>query len=85
MSVDLYYTAPSDEVFEEIRQAAIRLWQTYDNQFGYVDEKVNAIKDIANVGDNWMYMVAMFDDQNQGKLFATLKPETVALIREAIS
>lgn len=85
MSIELYYTAPSNEVFEEIKQESIKIWQTYDNTYGYVDEKVDRIKDIANVGDNWMYMVSMFDYPNRLKLYSVLKPSTVELIEEALS
>lgn len=51
MTID-YYKAPSQEVFEDIKKNAIKIWKTYDNEFGYVDEKVNRIKDIQNVSDN---------------------------------
>ena len=64
----LYYTAPSDEIFEEVKQKAIEVWSGYDNQYGYVDEKVGQIKDIKNIQDNVMFIVAMFDSNNQKKL-----------------
>ncbi|KKM18393.1 hypothetical protein LCGC14_1666210, partial [marine sediment metagenome] len=32
---------------------------------GYADDKVGRIKDIKNIEDNFMYMVAMFDPSNQ--------------------
>ena len=64
----LYYTKPSDECFEEVKQAAIDVWNTYDNEYGYATEKINGIKDIKNVSDNLMYIVAMFDQNNQSKL-----------------
>lgn len=70
MNREEYYTAPIDEVFETIKQASIKLWQTYDNQFGYATEKVSRIKDIENVKDNTCYMVAMFDSSNQQKLLS---------------
>lgn len=85
MSQELYYTAPSDEMFEEIKREAIKIWESYDNAHGYVDEKVGSIKDIKNIKDNYMWMVAIFDPFNQDKLFAALKPETVARIVEAMS
>ncbi len=77
----LYYTAPKTEQFEEVKEKAIELWNTYDNEFGYVDEKVNSIKDIGNIRDNFMYIVAMFDIQNQSKLASKLSDETKLEIR----
>ena len=76
----LYYTPPTDEQFNELKEKAIEVWRTYDNEFGYVDEKVGRIKDIQNIQDNFMYMVAMFDATNQGILAGKLSKET----REAV-
>lgn len=77
----LYYTPPTDEQFDELKEKAIEIWNTYDNTYGYVDEKVGRIKDIKNVGDNFMYMVAMFDINNQAILASKLSDET----RQAVS
>jgi hypothetical protein len=85
MSTDLYYTAPSQEVFDEIKEVAISIWNTYDDTYGYASGKINSVKDIANVSDNWMYMCSMFDHINQAKLLSMVKPETAVLIREAMS
>ncbi len=84
MNQELYYTAPSDDVFEDIKANAIKIWQTYDDTYGYASEKIDRIKDIANVSDNYMYMVAMFDETNQAKLMQAVQPETAARIREAM-
>ena len=78
----LYYTAPSDEIFEEVKQKAIEVWSKYDNQYGYVDEKVGQIKDIRNIKDNVMFIVAMFDSNNQKKLADKLSDETRKALRE---
>ena len=75
MNCEEYYTAPSDEVFNGIKEASIKLWQTYDDQFGYATEKVSRIKDIRNIKDNTCYMVAMFDFHNQQILFSRVKGE----------
>lgn len=77
MSQELYYTAPSEKAFEDMKKCAIELWNTYDNTYGYVDEKVNAIKDLKNVGDNFMYIFAMFDSVNQIKVSCMLKDYTI--------
>lgn len=79
---NLYYQPPTDAQFDELKEKAIELWHQYDNEYGYVDEKVNRIKEITNVGDNFMYMVAMFDYQNMQKLADMLSPETRKAVRD---
>ena len=85
MSVESYYQPPSDEMFNEIKAAAIQIWQTYDDTSGYATGKIGRIKDIKNVQDNAMYMVAMFDHSNQQLLFSMLELETVEMIKEKMS
>ena len=68
MSPEEYYTAPAQEIFDDVKQGAIALWQTYDDTYGYATDKVKRIKDIENVKDNTGYMVAMFDAENQQRL-----------------
>lgn len=75
MNREEYYTAPPDEVFNEIKSQAIKLWQTYDNEFGYVDEKTGRIEHIQNIRDNTCYIVAMFDGNNTTKLLGMVKGE----------
>jgi hypothetical protein len=64
---------PTDEVFGDIKTASIEIWKTYNNQFGYVDEKVDSIKKIENISDNAGFIIAKFDYQNQNKLINYLK------------
>ena len=78
----LYYTPPTDEQFQELKEKAIEVWETYDNEYGYANGKVNAIKNIQNVSDNFMYMVAMFDIHNQEKLSNKLSNETKKEVRD---
>lgn len=73
--MDDYYTAPSDEVFNEIKEKAIEIWQTYDDTYGYASEKIGYVNRITNVKDNWGTIVGMFDSTNQQKLLAKLSPE----------
>ena len=85
MDTKLYYTAPSDECFEEVKVRAMELWKEVDTDndaYGYATEKINRIKDIQNINDNFMYIVAMFDAGNQAKLAATLSEETRKQIRD---
>lgn len=74
MGAELYYTAPSDEAFEEMRGAALALWQTYDDP--YLTDKQGQIRYIKNVQDNFMYIFAMFDNINQRKIVQGLSEET---------
>lgn len=85
MSIELYYTPPSDKMFNEIKREAIKIWQTYDDTYGYATKKIDSIKDIKNVKDNYMYMVAMFDECNQAKLLTALSAETSRRVLEAKS
>jgi hypothetical protein len=79
----LYYTPPTDKQFNELKEKAIEVWrENYDDAYGYVTGKVNQIKDIGNVQDNFMYMVAMFDINNQALLAVKLSPETRKAVRE---
>lgn len=81
----LYYTAPSDEMFEEVKREAMELWKIVDtdnDKYGYATEKINRIKDIANVQDNFMYMIAMFDIDNQSQLASKLSYDTRQAIRD---
>jgi hypothetical protein len=86
MTSEEYYVAPSDQVFEDVKQAAIKVWETYDDTFGYRTSKITQIKDLQNIKDNAWFMVAMFDRHNQGLLMANLEhPESVAKVVDAIS
>lgn len=79
-----YYTAPPQAVFDEIKAAAIEIWKTYDDTYGYATDKINAIKDIQNVKDNAWYMVAMFDHINRAKLLSKVGLGTRMLIVDAM-
>lgn len=70
-----YYDAPSDEVFNEIKEKAIEIWGTYDDTYGYASEKIERVNAIRNYKDNWGTIVGMFDHINQQKLLAKLSPE----------
>lgn len=78
----LYYTPPSDEVFEEVKQKAIQLWSGMGDEPSYSKEKIDRIRDIQNIQDNMMYIVAMFDQGNQARLAYLLSVEARKEIRE---
>ena len=79
---NLYYIAPPDEQFEELKDKAIEIWKEYDDTYGYATEKIESIKDMKNIKDNFMYMVAMFDIQNQMKLAQKLSLETRVAVKD---
>ena len=81
----LYYTPPRQELFEAVKSRAMELWKEVDtdnDKYRYATSKINQIKDIENVGDNFMYIVAMFDINNQRKLADRLAQETRDAVRE---
>lgn len=73
---------PSTLIFDEMKSAAIAVWQTYDNQYGYVTEKLERINGITNVQDNAMVFYRMFDYENQAKMRAKLSQEAINYINE---
>lgn len=70
----------SDELFNELREAAVGIWMTYDNTYGYVDEKVGYIDKLKNVRDNYGTIIGMFDINNQYKLYKAVGDEGKAVI-----
>lgn len=81
---NIYYSLPTQAIFDDIKQAAINIWKTYDDQFGYATEKIDRIKDIENISGNDMYMVEMFDSNNKFKLLNTVRLETQDWILEKL-
>lgn len=85
LTQEQYYTAPSQETFDDIKQAAIQMWSTFDNTYGYATEKIDRIKDLQNVEDNYAYIVAMFDPRNQITMLKYLEsPASLELILKII-
>ncbi len=72
---------PSIEIFEEMKSAATAVWQTYDNTYGYVTEKLEYINSIGNIKDNAMVFYRMFDYQNQAKMREMLSEESINYIK----
>ena len=83
--IDNYYDTPSDEIFEEIKKEAIKIWETYDNTYKYVDEKVGRVNSITNFKDNALCIVSMFDSTNRSKLLLALSNNARTYILERIS
>lgn len=70
----------SDKLFNEIKDNAIEIWQTYDDTYGYATEKIQRVQSIGNVQDNYGGIIGMFDHVNQRKLHELVSPEAQALI-----
>jgi len=83
----LYYTPPEQEMFDEVKKWSIDLWQKRypekEHPF-YAKEKIDKIKDLQNISDNFMYIVAMFDEENQRFLAMNLMAETRQSIHNRI-
>jgi hypothetical protein len=71
---------PSDHIFNEVKKAAIELWTDIADHPSYLEEKTGKLKSLENVRDNFMYIVAMFDLNNQHKLSFRISKDA----REAI-
>lgn len=78
MSLELYYTPPPQPIFDEVKAKAIALWKTIGDE-RYQEEKLVRCN-IENVGDNFMYLIAMFDTHNMFKLAQSLSKEACEAI-----
>lgn len=79
--ISLYYLAPPNEQFQELKEKAIELWRELD--YGnYANEKIEAIKGLENIRDNFLHIVAMFDYFNQIALASKLSEGTRKAIRD---
>lgn len=71
---------PTDKIFEDLKQNAIKVWQTYDDTYGYATEKIDRVNSIKNYADNWYTFLGMMDSRNQAKMMIDLQDETVAFL-----
>lgn len=55
--------------FNQLKQEAINIWETYDDTHGYATEKISRLNALENRADNWGTIVGMFDIKNQRKLY----------------
>jgi len=72
---------PSIDIFNDMKQAATQVWETYDNEYGYVDEKLNYVNGLSNTQDNAMVFYRMFDWENQRKFKQLVNEETLEYIK----
>ncbi len=59
------HLTPTIEIFNEIKEAATKVWNTKDNTHGYVTGKLERVNSITNLSDNVMICYRMFDTGNQ--------------------
>lgn len=64
---------PKDDIFQDLKQAAIVIWSRYDDTYGYATEKIDRVNSIENYADNWYTFLGMFDTQNQAKMMLEIK------------
>jgi len=79
MSQELYYIPPEDEIFHQMQKIACDIWSSYDDTYWYASEKMDKVKSIWNIWDNFMYIFAMFDFNNQSIL---LKNADIRIVEE---
>lgn len=72
---------PSIAIFNDMKQAATQVWGTYDNEYGYVDEKLNYVNGLSNIQDNAMVFYRMFDWENQRKFKQLVNEQTLDYIK----
>jgi hypothetical protein len=72
---------PSIDIFNDMKQAATQVWETYNNEYGYVDEKLNYVNGLSNIQDNAMVFYRMFDWENQRKFKQLVNEETLEYIK----
>jgi len=69
------YLPPRQKVFNEIKKACIDMWNTFDNTYGYVDEKLAIAEQIRNVGGDVMILLNMFHPTLRELIIFELSPE----------
>ena len=77
----MVHKTPSEEIFDEIRSAAIKVWSKYDDTHGYHSEKTDIVNRIKNYADDVMVCYRMLDMQNQAEMRDLLSDETLEYIK----
>ena len=65
----------TDEIFGEVKNMATRIWETFDNQFGYVDEKMDIVNELPKEWTSVIQMIRMFHMVIQRKIYETLSQD----------
>ena len=86
-SIELFYTPPKDEYFEELKALCIRFWKVFPNdsyydteqlrlEMKYAEEKISQIQNLKNEGANFISMVQMIHQNSRQLLAKCLSLET---------
>lgn len=84
MTQEMYYTAPSDDIFKEMQDKACIVWSKYDDDYWYRTEKTDKVKSLENISDNFMYILAMFDSDNIEELYWIASEQLKNAIKERL-
>jgi hypothetical protein len=71
----------TDEIFNEVRSLVTKIWNTFDNEFGYVDEKMAVVNSLPQEWTSVIQMIRMFHMLIQRKLFEVFSRETNEAIK----
>jgi vacuolar-type H+-ATPase subunit E/Vma4 len=78
----LYYTAPSDEIFEELKAKVIELRIELDPKYHH--EKTAELKRIENHEDNFLWIFATLDSRNQRRILNKITQKTKEALKERV-
>lgn len=83
---NLYYTAPRNKEFNDLKEKAIEVWKEIATNPNYAEEKIGRIKDLENIKDNFMYIFSIFDPFNQRKVMNKISEKTATeIIRRLVA
>ncbi len=83
-TLNIYRMPPAQKIFEEVRDKSIHIWTNYGNSYGWLNQKLDAIKAVNNVGDSFLFIVAMFDLSKQELLAYKLSTEARLEVRKRL-
>lgn len=86
-SVELFYTPPKNEYFDELKSLCIRFWEVFPEytlwdekqnelEREYANSKIEQIKNLKNEGSNFAMMVQMIHQNSREVLVKHLSLET---------
>lgn len=66
----------TDKIWDEVKDMVTKIWNTFDNEFGYVDEKMTVVNSLPREWTSVIQMVRMFHFKVQrGIIFKNLSQE----------
>lgn len=76
-----YNPVLTDRIFDEVKHTVTHFWNAYDNQFGYVDEKMAVVDSLPKTWGSVLKMIHMFHPLTQREIFDNLSDETMEPIK----